>query len=183
MKKFPVIHYLLVFALVMQLVFVPVFATEAEQGTDPLAQSDESTEVPVSDPAGTSETVMIPTEAISSENVGGDASVSAGCHSINAGNPLIDTNDMLIEDAGAALMYELNSGTLLYGYNIDQKMYPASVTKVMTCLVAIENGNMDDVVTVSESVVASRDPDGSNADLVAGEEMTMRDLIFCLMVA
>ena len=175
MKKFPVIHYLLVFLLVFQLGAVPVLATEAGVSEEAEASSIDS--------SAPSEESTIPTQAISSENMGGDASVSAGCRSINAVNPLIDTNDLLIEDAGAALMYELNSGTLLYGYNIDQKMYPASVTKVMTCLIAIENGNMDDVVTVSESVVAARDPDGSNADLVEGEELTLRDLIFCLMVA
>lgn len=176
MKKFPLVSYLLVFTLILQLWAVPVFATQPDETGDTV--SAESTA-----PLPSSEAAPLPTEAISSQALGGDASVSAGCHSINADNPLIDTNDMLIEEAGAALMYELNSGTLLYGYNIDQKMYPASVTKVMTCLVAIENGNMDDVVTVSESVVAARDPDGSNADLVEGEELTMRDLIFCLMVA
>jgi len=172
MKKFPGLHYFLVLLLVFQLCAVPVCASEVTDTSESVAtQTDAEEQIPVS------------TEIITSQNVGGDASVSTGCRSINAEMPLIDTNDMLIEDAGAALMYELNSGTLLYGYNIDQKMYPASVTKVMTCLVAIENGNMDDVVTVSESVVAARDPDGSNADLVEGEQLTLRDLIFCLMVA
>lgn len=181
MKKFPIVNYLLVFLLVFQLSVVPAFATEQENISE--ASVFEPQEAVVSDPSESSEVLTDPTETVSSQNLGGDASVSAGCHSINAENPLIDTNDLLIEDAGAALMYELNSGTLMYGYNIDQKMYPASVTKVMTCLVALENGNMDDVVTVSESVVASRDPSGSNVDLVVGEELTMRDLIFCLMVA
>lgn len=179
MKKFPMLNLLLAIVMFFQLSVVPAFA--AETGSDTTPSDTQNTAV--SDPLASSEALTDPTQAISSENVGGDASVSAGCHSINAGNPLIDTNDLLIEDAGAALMYEVNSGTLLYGYNIDQKMYPASVTKVMTCLVAIENGNMDDVVTVSASVVAARDPDGSNADLVEGEQLTMRDLIFCLMVA
>lgn len=179
MKKFPVIHYLLVLLLILQLTMVPAFATEAEQLPVPEGES----ETVASDPLGSTETLPLPTETISSQNVGGDASVSNGCHSINAVNPLIDTNDMLIEEAGAALMYELNSGTLLYGYNIDQKMYPASVTKIMTALIAIENGNMDDIVTVSDSVVAARDPDGSNADLEAGEQMSLRDLVYCLMVA
>lgn len=178
MKKIPFLNYLLVFLLVFQLGAVPAFATEQENTSDPA--SEENT---LSEPLESTEELTDPMETVSSQNLGGDASVSAGCHSINAENPLIDTNDLLIEDAGAALMYEMNSGTLMYGYNIDQKMYPASVTKVMTCLVALEYGNMDDVVTVSESVVASRDPNGSNMDLVEGEELTMRDLIFCLMVA
>ena len=170
MKKFPLLNLFLALLLVFQMIPAQVYANTDPSGSDGTEQA-------------VTETAAVPTQAISSENLGGDTSVSNGSRSINAVNPVIDTNDMLIESAGAALMYELNSGTLIYGYNIDQKMYPASVTKVMTCLVAIERGNMDDVVTVSESVVQARDPDGSNADLVEGEQMTLRDLIFCLMVA
>lgn len=180
MKKFSLIHLLVAISLLFQLTAAPVFAQEPADPSE--VSGGESTQSEPETSAPTEESTE-PTQAISSVAVGGDASVSAGCHSLNAENPLIDTNDLTIEEAGAALMYEINSDTLLYGFNIDQKMYPASVTKVMTCLIAIENGNMDDVVTVSQSVVDGRDPDGSNADLVLGEELTLRELIYCLMVS
>lgn len=187
MKKFRGLHILLALALMFQLTLTPAAATEAEQAQETMAESAASSEPDASDETGessetgesaaTEETYAIP------ENVSGDASVNSGCNSINANMPLIDSNDLPLEEAKAALMYELNSGTLLYTNNADEKMYPASTTKIMTCLIALEQGNLDEVLTVSESVVANRDPDGSNANLIAGEEMTMRDLIYCLMVA
>lgn len=178
MKKNSLTALFLALTLLVQLTAVPAFATGTDAAEDTASESTQQSELPVSEPESS-----IPTQALSSEALGGDASVSAGCHSINGQKPLIDTNDLLIEEAGAALMYEINSDTILYGFNADQKMYPASVTKVMTCLIALENGNLDDVVTVTQSVVDQRDPNGSNAELVVGEELSLRELIFCLMVS
>ena len=60
--------------------------------------------------------------------------------------------------------------------------YPASLTKIMTCLIALENGNLSDVVTVSESALADLDEDSSVAGLVVGEQMTLENLLYCMMV-
>lgn len=187
MKKFSGLNLFLALILALQITVFPAAATSestqepsgGETAEGDILSSDgmEEAEIDTTQAAVPEETDVIP------ENVSGDASVNSGCHSINAAVPLIDQVALPIEKAGAALMYEMNSETLLYAYNADTKMYPASVTKVMTCLVALENGNMSDVVTVPESVVANRDPNGSNAELVEGEELTMEQLIYCLMVA
>ena len=166
MKKIPFISILLALLLVLQLAPCPVLATEAELPS-------------------ASETSPEPTELIDStlpEQVSGNASVNAGCKSINAVYPLVNSSQIPLK-LGAALMYEMNSGTLLYAMNADAKMYPASVTKVMTCLLALEYGNFDEMVTVSQEVVNNRDPNGSNCSLVAGEEMSLKNLMYCLMVA
>ena len=92
MKKFPILHYILIALLVLNLTLVPAMATETAQQTDAV-----ETEIVNTDPLSGSEGVLLPTETFSSGSLGGDASVSSGCHSINALNPLIDTNDMLIE--------------------------------------------------------------------------------------
>lgn len=166
MKKIPVLCYLLVLLLVFQLTASPVFATELEQTLETEESVSESTEL---------------TEATLPQFVG-NASVNAGCNSINAVYPLVNSTQLSLK-LGAALMYEMNSGTLLYTMNPDAKMYPASVTKVMTCLLALEHGGFEEMVTVSEQVVANRDPDGSHCSLVAGEEMSLKNLMYCLMVA
>lgn len=170
MKKFPGLCLFLSVLLALQLMVVPVWATEVET-EDASQETQESSETVATEPVFT-----IPV------NFTGDASVVAGCSTIDAAGAMISLNDLEVE-AGAALMYELNTGTLLYAYNVDQQMYPASVTKVMTCLLALENGNMEDVVTVSADVVNNRDPNGSDADLKIGEELTMEQLLYCLMVA
>ena len=101
---------------------------------------------------------------------------------MNAGRSLASQADLALEDK-AALLYEINSGTMVYAYNIDTQLYPASLTKVMTCLVALENGNLDDIVTVSEEAVSDLDPDGSNVALQPGEEMSLREMLYCVMLA
>lgn len=85
--------------------------------------------------------------------------------------------------AAAALLYEMNSGTMVYGYNIDVRVYPASLTKIMTCLVAIEQGNLEDTVTVTEEALSGMHPDGSNVGMQVGEEMSLREMLYCVMLA
>jgi D-alanyl-D-alanine carboxypeptidase (penicillin-binding protein 5/6) len=84
--------------------------------------------------------------------------------------------------AKAALLIDLNSGRTLYEQNADEKVYPASLTKIMTCLLALENGNLSDVVTVSESALSNLDPSSSTANLKAGEQMTLENILYCMMV-
>ena len=57
--------------------------------------------------------------------------------------------------AKAALLIDLNTGRAVYEQDADERVYPASLTKIMTCLLALENGNLSDVVTVSASAGAS----------------------------
>lgn len=55
--------------------------------------------------------------------------------------------------AKAALLYEASTDTVLYALNADQKMYPASTTKLMTAALALEYGNPEDTVTVSQTAI------------------------------
>lgn len=173
MKKFSLLSIFLALLMVLQLTPYQVLATQVEEssGSEETVQLSDETSEQTDD---TSE----PTLPV----VTGNASVNAGCSSINAVYPLVNSTQISVK-LGAALMYEMNSGTLIYALNPDAKMYPASVTKVMTCLLALEYGDINDIVTVSEEVVANRDPDGSHCNLVAGEEMSLKELLYCLMVA
>ena len=83
---------------------------------------------------------------------------------------------------GAALI-ELNSNTLLYGYQMDQKLYPASLTKIMTCMLALEHGNIEDTVTVSATALEGLSEYGSTAGLVEGEELPLDEVLYCIMVS
>ena len=84
---------------------------------------------------------------------------------------------------GAAMLYERNTRQVLFQQNADAKMYPASTTKVMTVLLAIEavEGGavtMDDQVTAGDTYHQDFEDDGSTANIVAGETMTLRDLLY-----
>lgn len=81
--------------------------------------------------------------------------------------------------AQTAILIEANSGEVLYEKSADQKAYPASITKIMTALLAIENGNLDKKVKVSEK---SAGVEGSSIYLEPGETIPLRDLIYGLML-
>ena len=83
-----------------------------------------------------------------------------------------------------ALLLELNSGIVIYSKNAEERVYPASLTKIMTCLVAIEYAarDMDKYVTVSESALEGISEAGGDVRLQAGERLPLRDVLYYLMV-
>ncbi len=97
-----------------------------------------------------------------------------------------DVGDWEVE-AKAALLIDPETGELLYARNIHDKLYPASLTKVMTALLvleAIEAGTltMDTVLVASEAAVGDIPNDASSAGIVVGEELTVEQLLHCILV-
>lgn len=111
-----------------------------------------------------------------------DPAVSSGCHSLYAKVPL-GGSQKKVETAKAVILYELNTDTLLYAYNPDMQINPTGLVKLLTALVAIETVNLDDEVTVKRSVLDSVAIGSVSAGLKAGEVVTVRDLLNCIMVA
>ena len=89
--------------------------------------------------------------------------------------------------AKAALLIDPETEEVLYARNIHEKLYPASLTKVMTALLvleAIEEGTltMDTVLAATETAVADIPNDASSAGIVVGEELTVEELLHCILV-
>lgn len=105
----------------------------------------------------------------------------ASVRGLSAQQSLSAPSDMDFDGEGL-ILYELTTGTLVYAKNPDTQREPASLTKVMTCLLALEHGALTDSVTVSETALANMDPDGSIAGLMIGEVYTLEELLYCLMV-
>jgi D-alanyl-D-alanine carboxypeptidase (penicillin-binding protein 5/6) len=85
--------------------------------------------------------------------------------------------------AKAAILVERDSGEVLYSLNSDEEMEPASTTKIMTMLLAIEaiergEVTQDDIVTVSESAVSNVGDNAVTAELEAGEEISLLNLLY-----
>lgn len=89
-----------------------------------------------------------------------------------------NSNDLNI-NARSAIVMDFDSGRVLFEKNAYQKRPMASTTKVMTAIVAIENGNLDDIVTVSRNAVSIH---GSLMHLKAGETLTLRELLYGLLL-
>ncbi len=79
----------------------------------------------------------------------------------------------------AAIVMEAHTGEVLYEKNAQSQMYPASVTKIATAIYAIENGNLNDIVTVSEK---ARNTEGTRVYLEEGEQVTLEKLLQGLLV-
>jgi D-alanyl-D-alanine carboxypeptidase (penicillin-binding protein 5/6) len=82
----------------------------------------------------------------------------------------------------SAILVHAQTDEILFGHNIHIRREPASITKVLTVLLALEHGGLDDIVTAEESDFFDMIPAGSNAGIRAGEEMTLRSLIYCAML-
>lgn len=91
-------------------------------------------------------------------------------------------------DATAALLIDLDTEQVLYEHNADEQRYPASITKIMTALLTLEavgRGELDlnTEVTVDAAALADITEDSSTAGLMAGEKITVRNLLYCLLLA
>lgn len=78
-----------------------------------------------------------------------------------------------------AVLFEAVTGRTIYEKSADEKAYPASLTKMLTCIIALENGSLDKVYTVSPRAAGTEDP---YLGLAAGEQLTLRDLLLGLMM-
>lgn len=84
--------------------------------------------------------------------------------------------------AEGGILLDANSGAVLYGKSIHVPYYPASITKILTALIVLENCNMDDIVTFSHNAVYNVETDSSNANLEEGDQLTVRDCLYAMML-
>ena len=88
----------------------------------------------------------------------------------------------------SALVVDRNSGSVIFAKNADQRVHPASTTKVMTVLLAVEaveagTVTLDDPVTASASSMQGMIAAGSTAGITPGETLTLEELMYCAMVS
>lgn len=84
--------------------------------------------------------------------------------------------------AEGAIVMEASTGMILYQKNIDKKLYPASITKIMTTLLAVENSSLSEVLTFSSDAMFSIEPGSSHVGGTVGEQMTMEQALYCVML-
>ena len=84
--------------------------------------------------------------------------------------------------AQSAILIDINTGKVLFEKNMDQKMYPASTTKIMTAILVIENCNLEETVTVNYNAISSIPSGYSTAGLVTDEVLTVKQLLEVLLI-
>lgn len=84
--------------------------------------------------------------------------------------------------AQSAILMDANTGVILYSKNIHERLYPASTTKIMTCLLAMERGNLDDMVEFSHDAVFTVPVGGSNMGMDEGESISLEECLYGILV-
>lgn len=82
----------------------------------------------------------------------------------------------------ALILIDADTGEVLYGKNENAKMYPASTTKIMVALLALENLQPEEMVTASNSALSLLPPGHTNIGIKNGEQLSVRDLLYALML-
>lgn len=102
-------------------------------------------------------------------------SVSAISETAYAAKPSIFSETACVIDA--------QSGAVLYEKNMNQKEYPASITKIMTALITLENASLDEEVTYTENMFSNWESGASNAGIKVGERINMEESLYAIMLA
>lgn len=87
----------------------------------------------------------------------------------------------LLDFSQKGLLFDLESKNVMYAHNVFVKTYPASITKIMTAMLALKYGNMSDVVTISQENVTLEEA-SQVCGFRAGDQLTMEQLLNCLLV-
>lgn len=83
----------------------------------------------------------------------------------------------------AAIVMDMNSGAIVYGKRINDQHYPASITKLMTALVALENAGLDDEVLFSQESIDILRSDYASIGMKPGEIISMKDALYGMLLA
>lgn len=82
----------------------------------------------------------------------------------------------------AAILADLKTGRILYSKNPQESIYPASTTKILTAIIALEYGNLDDVLTASVTALSPITSEDSHMGLLIGEQLTLEQLLYAMML-
>lgn len=121
--------------------------------------------------------LLVPAQVMAEEYTFGNS-----CRGVDA-DVALGGSEKLLETSQAVVLYERTTGTMIYGYDLDKQIYPSSMVKLMTALVALEYGHLDEMVTATRSAIDSVGIGVVSVSLVRGEQMSLRDLLYCVMVA
>lgn len=96
--------------------------------------------------------------------------------------PSPTTNPLPTVTAESAILIDATTGEILFEKNSKEKMYPASITKLMTLLLAYENGTMTDTLTFSHDAVYSIEKGSSHIAMQEGEQITLEQALYGILL-
>ena len=164
MKKIRFFSLVLSLLLMLNLSVTPVAAAAADDETTTPTEQESVPEIPA---------------GATMDNPGN--TVTFGCHSVDARYP-INGSDEILTYSDSAILYEVTSDTLVYTYNPDEVMHPSSFVKVMTALLALEHGDLEEMVLCREEALVHVVSGALVANFVDGERVSLEDLLYSMLV-
>lgn len=167
MKKTGIVSIFLCMLLLLQVASLTAYAAQTDTVPPQTQPAQEGTEATA--PQTTAEF--------------GYVCINNGCRTIDGMVSLMG-GEYTCETARGVFVFERNTETVVYSHNPDLKMSPGTLVKVVTALVAIENCELDEVVTAKEAI-QSRVPGSAQRmtpQLKSGEQMTVEDLLHSLLM-
>lgn len=155
MKKMKFLSLILSLILMVQYAVVPVLAVETQSSV----------------PEETMPAITQPTEPEF-----GTACIKQGCRTIEGMVPL-GGSEFMLDTAMSAFLFETNTETVVFSYNPDSKVHPGTLAKIVLAMIALEECEMDEIVTVTEGIQAYLPASAHRIDLKSLEEVTVRDLV------
>lgn len=135
---------------------------------------------------GCSGSVILPYSAMtdnSSFKLLNDSAGKAGTFAAElcVGDTNVELEGYAVEQVSAAGLYDLNGSRTVYASNMHEKLYPASLTKLLTALVAIKYGSLDQVLTATNAVNIT-EPGATLCGIKAGDRMTLEQALHLLLI-
>lgn len=97
------------------------------------------------------------------------------------GDANVSREGVALSQQARAGLFDLENGDVLFAQGMYDRMYPASITKIMTGILAVKYGNMDDVVTITDAEL-NLEEGSTEVGFVAGDQVTMRELLHVLLI-
>lgn len=93
-----------------------------------------------------------------------------------------DWPDYVAISAEGGIVIDADTGVVIYGKNINETYFPASITKILTALIVIENCDLDEVITFSHNAVYNVESGSTSAGLDVGDQMNVRNALYVMML-
>ena len=111
-----------------------------------------------------------------------DIKIDSFASSLCVGNANVTKNTSVnMADATAAALFDVNNTNIIYAKNIHERLAPASLTKVLTAVVALEQGNLDDIITVTKDVRIT-ESGATLCGLKEGDTLTLNQALHALLI-
>ena len=111
-----------------------------------------------------------------------DIKIDSFASSLCVGNANVTKNTSVnMTDATAAALFDINNANIIYAKNIHERLAPASLTKVLTAVVALEQGNLEDIITVTKDVRIT-ESGATLCGLKEGDTLTLNQALHALLI-